>query len=151
MRTMVKLPPPVWTAIYVLIASVVSRWLGWPKIPGLPFAPLGIALGAAACILPAWAIFLFRREGTEVSPTSPANSVLVTRGPYQFTRNPMYLGLVILALGIAVWVGTWPMMIVPFAVFSTANWVHIPFEEAKMRRQFGTSYDDYVSRVRRWV
>ena len=148
---MVKLPPPVWTLLYVLIAAAVSRWLGWPKIPGLPFAPLGIALAAAACIPPAWAIFLFLREGTEVSPTSPANRVLVTRGPYQFTRNPMYLGLVILALGIAVWVGTWPMMIVPIAVFATANWVHIPFEEAKMRRQFGTSYDDYVSRVRRWV
>jgi protein-S-isoprenylcysteine O-methyltransferase Ste14 len=43
------------------------------------------------------------------------------------------------------------MMIVPFAVFATANWVHIPFEEAKLRRQFGASYDDYASRVRRWV
>ena len=63
----------------------------------------------------------------------------------------MYLGLVVLTLGIAVWAGTWPMMIVPFAVFATANWVHIPFEEAKMRRQFGASYDDYVSRVSRWL
>jgi protein-S-isoprenylcysteine O-methyltransferase Ste14 len=42
-----------------------------------------------------------------------------------------------------------PMIIVPFAAFATANWVHIPFEEAKMRRQLGTSYDNYVSRVRR--
>jgi protein-S-isoprenylcysteine O-methyltransferase Ste14 len=63
----------------------------------------------------------------------------------------MYLGLVIFALGIAVWVDTWPMMIVLFAVFATANWVHIPFEEAKMRRQFGASYDNYVRRVRWWV
>ncbi len=61
------------------------------------------------------------------------------------------LGLVLLALGIAVWVGAWPMLIAPVAVFATANWVHIPFEEAKMRRQFGAAYDDYVARVRRWV
>jgi protein-S-isoprenylcysteine O-methyltransferase Ste14 len=43
------------------------------------------------------------------------------------------------------------MMIVPFAIFATANWVPIPFEEAKMRHQFGACYDDYVSRVQRWV
>jgi protein-S-isoprenylcysteine O-methyltransferase Ste14 len=146
-----KLPPPIWALIYVLIASAISWWLGWPYIPGLPFALLGIALVAVACIPPVWAIFLFRREGTEVSPTSATNRKLVISGPYRFTRNPMYLGLVILTLGIAVWVGTWPMMIVPFAIFATANWVHIPFEEAKMRRQFGASYDNYVSRVRRWV
>jgi protein-S-isoprenylcysteine O-methyltransferase Ste14 len=59
--------------------------------------------------------------------------------------------LVVLTLGIAVWVGAWPMMIVPVAVLATTNWVHIPFEEGKMRRQFGASYDDYVKRVRRWV
>ena len=63
----------------------------------------------------------------------------------------MYLGLVALSLGIAVWIGSWPMFMAPFAVFATVNWVHIPFEEAKMRRQFGAAYDDYVAWVRRWV
>src|SRR5207249_7043678 len=85
-----------------------------------------------------------RREGTEVEPTSPTNRKLITSGPYQFTRNPMYLGLVILTLGIAIWVGAWPMFGAPVALFATANWVHIPFEEAKMRRQFGAAYDNYV-------
>jgi protein-S-isoprenylcysteine O-methyltransferase Ste14 len=63
----------------------------------------------------------------------------------------MYLGLVILSSGIAVWVGSWPFFLAPIAVFATANWVHIPFEEAKMRRQFGEEYDSYVRRVRRWL
>lgn len=63
----------------------------------------------------------------------------------------MYLGLLILALGIAVWIGAWPMFIAPAAVFAVVNWVHIPFEEAKMRRQFGAAYDDYVARVRRYL
>jgi protein-S-isoprenylcysteine O-methyltransferase Ste14 len=98
-----------------------------------------------------WAILLFRSEGTEVSPTSSSNRKLVVTGPYRFTRNPMYLGLVTLTLGIAVWVGAWPMFIVPFVVFATANWVHIRFEEAKMRRQFGADYNNYVGRVRRWL
>ncbi|MEH2489639.1 methyltransferase family protein [Bradyrhizobium sp. AZCC 2230] len=148
---MVKLPPPIWTLIYILLSAALSWWLGWLEFPGLPLPPLGIALVVIAFVSPVWAFVLFQREGTEIEPTSPTNRKLVTSGPYRFTRNPMYLGLVLLALGIAVWVGAWPMFIAPVAVFATANWVHIPFEEAKMRRQFGAAYDDYVARVRRWV
>jgi len=148
---MLKLPPPIWALIYILLCAALSWSLGWPRVPALPLPPLGMVLVAIAFVPPVWALVLFRREGTEIQPTSPANRALVTRGPYQFTRNPMYLGLVVLSLGIAIWVGAWPMFIAPIAVFATANWVHIPFEEAKMRRQFGAAYDGYVARVRRWV
>lgn len=148
---MLQLPPPIWTLIYLVLCAVLSWSLDWPALPGFPLPLLGVALVALAFIAPVWAFVLFRREDTEIQPTSPTNRKLVTEGPYQFTRNPMYLGLVILALGIAIWVGAWPMFIAPVAVFATANWVHIPFEEAKMRRQFQAEYDDYVARVRRWV
>jgi protein-S-isoprenylcysteine O-methyltransferase Ste14 len=43
------------------------------------------------------------------------------------------------------------MFAVPVLAFATANWVHIPFEEAKMRRQFGSAYDSYTAKVRRWI
>jgi protein-S-isoprenylcysteine O-methyltransferase Ste14 len=148
---MLKLPPPVWALIYVVVAAAISWLLGWPKVPGLPLPKLGIALTLIPWTLPVWAVVVFRRAGTEIIPTSPTNRALVVDGPYRYTRNPMYLGLVLVTLGIAVWIGAWPMFLAPIAVFATANWVHIPFEEAKMRRQFGVSYDDYVSRVRRWV
>jgi protein-S-isoprenylcysteine O-methyltransferase Ste14 len=59
--------------------------------------------------------------------------------------------LVIVTLGIAFWVGAWPMFLAPIATFATANWVHIPFEEAKMRRQFGEAFDAYTRSVRRWI
>ena len=59
----------------------------------------------------------------------------------------MYLGLIALALGIAVWVGgPWPA---PIAVFVTTNFVHVPYEEAQMRREFGAVCDNYVVHVRR--
>ncbi|MGB8176618.1 MAG: isoprenylcysteine carboxylmethyltransferase family protein [Pseudolabrys sp.] len=148
---MLKLPPPIWTLIYIIISATISWLLDWPTPPGLPLLPLGITLVAVGFIAPVWAFVLFRREGTEIDPTSPTNRKLITSGPYQFTRNPMYLGLVILTLGVALWVGAWPMFIAPVAIFATANWVHIPFEEAKMRRQFGATYEDYIEWVRRWV
>lgn len=148
---MLKLPPPAWALAYVLACAAASWGLGWPRLPGPSLAPLGMALVALALIPPVWAVVLFRRAGTELNPTSPANHSLVVAGPFRFTRNPMYLGLVVLTLGIALWVGSWPMFAAPIAVFATANWVHIPFEEAKMRRQFGASFDDYTRRVRRWM
>ena len=148
---MLKFPPPIWALVYVAICGAISGALGWPRLPSLPLAPLGVALIALGFVPPVWAFILFRREGTEVNPTSLTNRKLVTGGPYRFTRNPMYLGLVIITLGIAFWVGAWPMFAAPIAVFVTSNWVHIPFEEAKMRRQFPMDFDDYIRHVRRWV
>jgi len=98
-----------------------------------------------------WGWSAFVAAGTEINPTSTTNKVLVTKGAYRLTRNPMYLGLVLISIGIAFWVGSLPMFAVPLAVFATANWVHITFEEAKMRRQFGSVFDEYTRKVRRWV
>jgi protein-S-isoprenylcysteine O-methyltransferase Ste14 len=142
---MLKLPPPIWTLVYVLTAAAISWFFGWSKVPGLPLAPLGISLVAISWILPVWAIVLFRREGTEVEPTSPTNRKLIISGPYEFSRNPMYLGLVILTLGIAIWVGAWPMFGAPIAPVRYCQL------GSKMQRQFGAAYDNYVARVRRWI
>ena len=148
---MVKLPPPIWALIYVLVALVTSWRLGWPELPGLPLPKLGTAFAFIPWVLPVWAFLMFRRAGTEIDPISPTNRALVVDGPYRYTRNPMYLGLVLVTSGIAIWVGAWPMFLAPIAVFATANWVHIPFEEEKMRRQFGAGFDAYTARVRRWI
>ena len=148
---MLKLPPPIWALICVLAAAGISWSLGWPKLFGQLNVALGIAIVAVALFLMLSAVVVFRREGTEVNPTAPTNRKLVTYGPYRFSRNPMYVGLVTVTLGIAIWVGAWPMLIAPITIFAILNWVHIPFEEAKMRRQFGATYDQYVKRMRRWV
>ena len=148
---MLKLPPPVWALLYVLLAAGLSYVAGWPRVPGLPIVPLAVGLVVVGVALSVASALLFRREGTELNPTSTTNRKLVTSGPFGFTRNPMYLGLVIVTLGIAVWVAGWPMFLAPLATFATANWVHIPFEEAKMRRQFGDAFDAYARTVRRWI
>lgn len=148
---MVRLPPPVWALAYVLIAAAISYGAGWPGMPGLRIVPLAVVLIVLGIVLSFSAARLFRREGTELNPTSETNAKLVTSGPFRFTRNPMYLGLVLFTLGIAFSVGAWPMLLAPVAIFATANWVHIPFEEAKMRRQFGDAFDVYCGKVRRWI
>ena len=148
---MLKLPPPIWTALYLAIAGVLSYFWDARAILDLKYLPLGIALVALGAASAIWAASIFRSEGTEIMPNSPANKKLVVRGPFRFTRNPMYLGLVLASLGIAFWVGSLPMFAVPLLVFATTNFVHIPFEEAKMRRQFGAAFDEHCARVRRWI
>ena len=148
---MLRLPPPIWALIFLGLAAIVSWALGWPRTFWPAHIPLGILLFLAGWILPVWAVARFRRAGTELNPASKTNKALVTEGPYRITRNPMYLGLTLATLGAAIWVGPWPMLLAPVAVFLTANFVHIPFEEAKMRRQFGESFDAYARHVRRWV
>ena len=106
---MLNIPPPVWSFAYVLIAAAFSYLTGWPRIPGLPLVALAVLLVIAGISLSAAGAVLFRREGTEINPVSAPNRKLVTSGPYRFTRNPMYLGLVLITLGIAFWVGAWPV------------------------------------------
>lgn len=148
---MLKLPPPIWGAIFLIAAGALSALLPWREAVDLRLVPLGIVVAGAGFALSVTSALLFRAAGTELDPTSKANAVLVVRGPYRYTRNPMYLGLVIFTLGIAILVGSLPMFAVPLLIFVTTNWVHIPFEEAKMRRQFGSTYDDFTLRVRRWI
>ena len=148
---MLKLPPPIWALLFLILTAGASYLAGWPAVPLVHSLSVGIGLVALSFIAPVWALILFRREGTQVNPTSETNNKLVTAGPFQFTRNPMYLGLVVLSLGVAVATGAILMFVAPILVFATANWVHIPFEEAKMRRQFGPAFDDYARNVRRWL
>ena len=148
---MLKLPPPVWVFLYLIIARAVSWLFPWRALLDLQIVWLGMTLVAIGVAISTWAFVLFRREGTEISPTSATNTSLVVRGPFRFSRNPMYLGLVIITLGVAFWVGALPMFAVPLFAFATANWVHIPFEEAKLRRQFGAAFEEYMRQVRRWM
>jgi protein-S-isoprenylcysteine O-methyltransferase Ste14 len=148
---MLKVPPPIWAIAYVMIAAVISYLVGWPRTPGLPLVPLAVVLIVLGIALAVAAVVKFRREGTELNPISTTNNKLVDTGPFGLTRNPMYLSLVIITFGIASWVGAWPMFLAPIATFVTANWVHVPFEEDKMRRQFGEVFDAYARKVRRWV
>jgi len=148
---MLRLPPPIWALIYLVIAVVLSTSYRWRSLVDLQIIPLGIALIAIGALSMFWAAYEFRKAGTEINPTSPTNKELVIAGPFHVTRNPMYLGIILVSTGIAFWVGSLPMFAVPVLAFATANWVHIPFEEAKMRRQFGSAFDAYTNKVRRWI
>jgi protein-S-isoprenylcysteine O-methyltransferase Ste14 len=63
----------------------------------------------------------------------------------------MYLAMVLFCIGGALWMERPVMLLAPALMFTVANWVFIPFEEEKMRRQFGDAFEDYTQQVRRWL
>lgn len=111
----------------------------------------GALAGIAAGLYFAGAAFeRFSRAGTPAIPFKPTEA-LVTSGPYRFTRNPMYVGMACLFIGLALAVGTlWPLAVLPFVVIAIDRLI-IAREEPYLEALFGTQYRDYKSRVRRWL
>jgi len=148
---MVRIPPPIWGLIFIALAAVASSHYEWKAIANLTNVPVGVFLVALGLLILSWATGLFIAAGTQINPTSPTNNALVTNGVFGLTRNPMYLAFVTIGVGIALWVGSLPMFLPPVLVFAIANWIHIPFEEEKMRRQYGEAFETYVARTPRWL
>jgi len=146
-----RIPPPVWMLALFLDAYCIQNSFAWGARVYVRSLPLAIVFAVAGLALAVWGERTFHAAGTEVIPASATNKKVVTTGPFRFTRNPMYAGLVLIALGIAVYAGTLPFFAVPVLLFLLCNSVFIPFEEAKMQRQHGALYTDYLHHVRRWI
>ncbi len=135
----------------LLAAYAMQRSFAWAGIVYFRSLPIAILWTVAGILLAAWGRNIFAAAGTEIMPASPSNKILVTHGPFRFTRNPMYTGLVLASAGIALFLGTLPFLMVPVLLFALCNFVFIPFEEAKMQRQFNDQYTEYRRHVRRWI
>jgi protein-S-isoprenylcysteine O-methyltransferase Ste14 len=145
----VRIPTPLWLIGLVLVALGADALLGMQ--PVLRHRPTGIALIAVGFGISAWARLTFKLRGAEIFPWSEAHAALVASGPFRFTRNPMYVGLVVMGIGAALVAGTWMMWLVPVVVFVLDELVIIPYEERSMARAFGDAYREYQARVRRWL
>jgi len=127
-------------AVLILPMSSIARW----TVFGILFL-LGFALLATGARL-------FIKARTSLSPTTPTEaSSLVVSGVYRFTRNPMYLGGFVMLLAWALWLAKFSTcFFLAFFVLYLTRFQIIP-EERVLRARFGTEYDDYTKRVRRWA
>lgn len=151
MNSLLKILPPVWYFIFLIIGLLVHFFIPAARVFTFSYPIVGIVILLAGQALSMYASSLFSKEKTEILPTSATNRTIVTYGPFGYTRNPMYLGMVVSLLGIAIWVGTLPMFVGAVLDFCVLNFVFIPYEEAKLSRIFGTSYETYRHAVRRWL
>jgi protein-S-isoprenylcysteine O-methyltransferase Ste14 len=149
----VRLPPPL-LFLGALFLGIVLEWLwplGWLDSLPPPFRDwLGSGLFLAGAALMAAAIRLFRRARTAIPPWEPTTS-LVTTGVYRLSRNPIYLSMVLIYVGIAlIFAASWAFLLLVPALIALEIEV-IRREEAYLERRFGEAYRQYRSEVRRWL
>jgi protein-S-isoprenylcysteine O-methyltransferase Ste14 len=137
-----------------LAGILVGLGLDWlwpaPLLPAITQYVLGGALIVLGVLLVLACGLTFRRAGTSV-PTQTPTTALVIRGLYRYSRNPIYIALSLIHLGIAVAVDSlWIAATLPIVII-VINYGVIAREERYLEAKFGDAYREYKARVRRWL
>lgn len=147
-----KVPPLLLTILFGGAMWAVSRLLpaGYLAIPGkLWLSAAVLAVGGCIALL---GVLEFRSAGTTVDPRMPHQSEsLVTKGIYRYTRNPMYLGFLLMLVAWGLFLGSvFAALLLPLFIIYMNRFQILP-EERHMRALFGEAYQHYMSQVRRWL
>ena len=149
-RSLVTVKPPR-IALVLTVLAALATWL-IPAQPKLLQAPVAVAttLAAAGFLIMMAGWRQFRNHEVLICPTEPTR-LLITDGVYRFSRNPMYLGILMMLVGLATGLGDLSFYIAAALFFLAMDRVFCPYEEKKLHRTFGRDYIDYRFRVRRWL
>jgi protein-S-isoprenylcysteine O-methyltransferase Ste14 len=115
-----------------------------------PISYLGLVFAGLGVMIMMTAHNRFMRVGTAIRPDDNP-SLLVCDGIFQFTRNPMYLGFILILSGVAIFLGTLLAFFAPVAMFFILDRTFIPHEEQLLMSLFAEEYMDYKITVRRWI
>lgn len=147
---MQKLIPPFLLFISVLVMVFIHFIFPMQIIILPPYNYLGIILIISGLIIAKKTEQHFSKINTEIH-TFKKPKKLVTDGFFQYSRNPIYIGFVMILLGLNIVLGSLtPFVIIVIFIIVTNCW-YIPFEEKKMQEQFGHEYENYKKEVRRWI
>lgn len=130
----------------LLLHFLIPIWIVIPP----PYSYLGAIVMLLGLWLMIWAASIFRKSGTGFQ-LEGGGSALVTSGPFRFSRNPMYLGILIWLIGFAILLGSLVVFVIPVIIVLLAEFILIPIEERRMEQIFGEEYREYKGRVRRWL
>lgn len=115
-----------------------------------PYTYFGMLLILVGVGLDVWAATFFKKAETSFKLRGK-NTSLVTDGPFGFSRNPIYLGILAVLLGMAIFFGTLISFLYPVLFFISFQFIIIPMEEKRMEEIFGEKYLDYKHNTRRWI
>ena len=141
--------PPRIAATLLAVATLLQVALPyqWLELKASPIAGSAAALLGFLLMLRAW--WLFRAARTAVCPTGQAKT-LITNDVYGLTRNPMYLGIVVMLAGVGLYTGGVMYFVAAASFFAIVDQAFCPYEEDRLRTSFGNEFTRYEHRVRRW-
>jgi protein-S-isoprenylcysteine O-methyltransferase Ste14 len=146
-----------WPPILLLTMIALGIGLQWlvplPWIYGLAALEatvLGVAMVIAALAIHIWAAIVFRNHKTTIMPHQPSTQ-LVTSGPFRFSRNPIYVGNLMVVAGLGLVLSNLWLLVVTPVLGLTLHKLAIEREERHMEALFNDRWRDYKARVRRWI
>lgn len=142
--------PPVIFLTGILLGFIVDWFLPQPFMPEAYDLPLGLFLIALSIGLMAYSAQKFADAGTNVDVRQPTTTI-VTKGPYAWSRNPIYLAMTLFMLGAAIWLNSLWILAALIVVHGILHLGVIAREEAYLEKKFGKTYLEYKKKVRRWI
>ena len=143
--------PPVALGVPLTAGLVLTATLGDPfSISSSTTRWIGLALTVAFVLWNGWTLWVMAAHRTAILPGGAATLVLQS-GPFRLSRNPLYVGLIALDVGLALLAASfWALVFVPIGVVALA-WGAVRPEERYLTGKFGPEYEAYRARVRRWL
>jgi protein-S-isoprenylcysteine O-methyltransferase Ste14 len=146
----VWVPPPLIYAVLFGLGLLLHRIAPIASVPVVPVRAAALIFLGIGVLLLVSSNVLFQRAHTSRVTIKPTTALVVS-GPYRMTRNPMYLGLLNVYIGAALWFGmVWALLFVPLVVLALQR-LAIAKEERYLEMKFGDAYRQYRAHVRRWI
>ena len=145
-----KIPPPILALVMIVLIYLSSFFIESTTFNYQGSLSVLVLILGLACAIPSFK--LFARYKTTISPLKPSDATaLVTEGMYRHSRNPMYLGLLLLTIASTIWFGSWFGIIINILFIFLINFLQIIPEEEALLEIFGEEYEEYKKNVRRWI
>jgi len=142
--------PPTYLNALLVLEIALHFILPIRQIIRAPYTYFGIILFTVGIALNIYWVRYLERQNTTSDFLETASRLVVT-GPFQRSRNPIYLSGVLLSFGVAIFLGSLITFAIPITLFLILNIVHIPDEERRLEKLFGKEFLEYKQRVRRWL
>jgi len=147
----VVMHPPIAWALAFVIGLCLNYLYPLPFVPAaVPHVWVGIVVFAAGFALGIWGMLTIRGAGTRVETNKPT-TMIVTHGPYRFSRNPIYLGMFLGLIGLAIGCDSLWILLALVLFYLMIRYGVVAREEAYLTRKFGADYLGFKTRVRRWL
>lgn len=145
-----KILPPTFFIVLLILGIGIHYVFPIMRIVFSPYNYAGILLIAFGIVLNIWTDNLFKKKQTTVKPHEMPN-VFIDYGPFKLSRHPMYLGMLSILLGIAIFLGSLSPLVSPLAFIIIIGKIFISMEEKNLEKKFGDKYNNYKKRVRMWI